>query len=68
VERAEFTEIIKEDEAASMEEQRETDSVPLVDEIRYHITGNVQTYGAISEASQKVEALEKLLCSINIYC
>lgn len=68
VERAEFAEIIKEDEAASMEEQRETDSVPLVDEIRYHITGNVQTYGAISEASQKVEALEKLLCSINIYC
>ncbi|TNN42718.1 Ankyrin repeat and BTB/POZ domain-containing protein 1 [Liparis tanakae] len=68
VERPEFVEIIKEEAAASAEEQRETDSVPLVDEIRYHITGNVQTYGAISEASQKVEALEELLCRVNIYC
>ncbi|KAM8863593.1 ankyrin repeat and BTB/POZ domain-containing protein 1 isoform 2-T2 [Spinachia spinachia] len=67
VERAEFAEIIKED-AASVEERQETDSVPLVDEIRYHITGNVQTYSAIEEANQKLEALEELLCSINIYC
>ncbi|XP_031700664.1 ankyrin repeat and BTB/POZ domain-containing protein 1 [Anarrhichthys ocellatus] len=67
VEQAEFAEIIKED-AASVEERQETDSVPLVDEIRYHITGNLQTYSAIEEANQKLEALEELLCSINIYC
>ncbi|XP_068454683.1 ankyrin repeat and BTB/POZ domain-containing protein 1 [Clinocottus analis] len=67
VEQDEFAEIIKED-AASVGERQETDSVPLVDEIRYHITSNVQTYSAIEEANQKLEALEELLCSINIYC
>ncbi|XP_047457355.1 ankyrin repeat and BTB/POZ domain-containing protein 1 [Mugil cephalus] len=67
VEQAEFAEMIRED-AASLEERHETDSVPLVDEIRYHITSNVQTYSAIEEANQKLEALEELLSSINIDC
>ncbi|KAM4738270.1 ankyrin repeat and BTB/POZ domain-containing protein 1 isoform 2-T2 [Anableps anableps] len=64
---AEFAEMIKED-AASLEERQETDSVPLVDDIRYHIASNVQTYSAIEEANQKLEALEELLSSINIDC
>ncbi|XP_061591916.1 ankyrin repeat and BTB/POZ domain-containing protein 1 [Cololabis saira] len=67
VEQAEFADIIKED-AASVEERHETDSVPLVDDIRYHIASNVQTYSAIEEANQKLEALEELLSSINIDC
>uniref|UniRef100_A0A8C9ZVU3 Ankyrin repeat and BTB domain containing 1 n=1 Tax=Sander lucioperca TaxID=283035 RepID=A0A8C9ZVU3_SANLU len=67
VEQAEFAEIIKED-AASLEERHETDSVPLVDEIRYHIASNVQTYSEIEEANQKLEALEELLSSINLDC
>uniref|UniRef100_A0A673A5H1 BTB domain-containing protein n=1 Tax=Sphaeramia orbicularis TaxID=375764 RepID=A0A673A5H1_9TELE len=67
VEKPEFAEMIKED-AASLEERHETDSVPLVDEIRFHITSNVQTYSAIEEANQKLEALEELLCNINIDC
>ncbi|XP_030590569.1 ankyrin repeat and BTB/POZ domain-containing protein 1 isoform X2 [Archocentrus centrarchus] len=67
VEQAEFAEIIKED-AASLEERQETDSVPLVDDIRYHIASNVQTYSAIEEANQKLEALEELLSRINIDC
>ncbi len=67
MEQPEFAEIIKED-AESLERRHETDSVPLVDEIRYHITSNVQTYSAIEEANQKLDALEELLCSINIDC
>lgn len=67
VEQPEFAEIIKED-AASVEDRQETDSVPMVDEIRYHIAGNLQTYSAIEEANQKLDALEELLSSINIYC
>lgn len=67
VEQPEFAEIIKED-AASLEERHETDSVPVVDEIRYHIASNVQTYSAIEEANQKLYALEELLVSININC
>ncbi|XP_027877321.1 ankyrin repeat and BTB/POZ domain-containing protein 1 isoform X2 [Xiphophorus couchianus] len=67
VEQDEFAEMIKED-AASLEERQETDSVPLVDDIRFHIASNVQTYSAIEEANQKLEALEELLSSINIDC
>ncbi|XP_037539989.1 ankyrin repeat and BTB/POZ domain-containing protein 1 [Nematolebias whitei] len=67
VEQAEFAAIIKED-AASLEARQETDSVPLVDDIRYHIASNVQTYSEIEEANQKLEALEELLLSINIDC
>lgn len=67
VEQAEFAEMVKED-AASLEKRQETDSVPLVDDIRYHIASNVQTYSAIEEANQKLEALEELLARINIDC
>uniref|UniRef100_A0A672HX88 BTB domain-containing protein n=1 Tax=Salarias fasciatus TaxID=181472 RepID=A0A672HX88_SALFA len=67
VEQPEFAEMVKED-AASLEERQETDSVPLVDDIRYHITSNVQTFSAIEEANQKLEALEELLSSVNIDC
>uniref|UniRef100_A0A3B4BFD6 BTB domain-containing protein n=1 Tax=Periophthalmus magnuspinnatus TaxID=409849 RepID=A0A3B4BFD6_9GOBI len=63
----EFAELIKED-AASVKGRHETDSVPLVDDIRYHISSNVQTYSAIEEASQNHAALEQLLCDINIEC
>lgn len=67
MEQAEFAEMVKED-AASLEKRQETDSVPLVDDIRYHIASNVQTYSAIEEANQKLEALEELLVRINIDC
>lgn len=67
VELPEFTEMVQED-AASLEDRHETDSVPLVDEIRYHITSNVQTYSEIEDANQKLMILEDLLTSINIDC
>ncbi|KAK7884164.1 hypothetical protein WMY93_027287 [Mugilogobius chulae] len=63
----EFAELIK-DDAASVKGRHETDSVPLVDDIRYHISSNVQTYSAIEEARQKHAALEQLLNDINIEC
>lgn len=67
MEQNEFAEIIKED-AAALEDRHETDSVPLVDDIRYHIASNVQTYSAIEEAHQRLASLEELLSSINIDC
>ncbi|XP_076022985.1 ankyrin repeat and BTB/POZ domain-containing protein 1 [Genypterus blacodes] len=67
VEQEEFAKMIIKD-AASLEERQETDSVPLVDDIRYHITSNVQTYSDIEEANQKLEALEDLLSRIDIEC
>lgn len=67
MEQAEFAELIRED-AESLENRHSTDSVPLVDDIRFHIASNVQTYSAIGEANQKLGLLEDLLFRINIDC
>lgn len=63
----EFAAAVKEN-AEAVEERQETDSIPLVDDIRFHIASNVQTYSAIEEANQKLEALENLLASIGLEC
>ncbi|KAI1234469.1 hypothetical protein IHE44_0003521 [Lamprotornis superbus] len=63
VELEEFAAAVKEN-AEAVEERQETDSIPLVDDIRFHITSNVQTYSAIEEANQKLEALENLLTKV----
>ncbi|XP_057686187.1 ankyrin repeat and BTB/POZ domain-containing protein 1 isoform X2 [Corythoichthys intestinalis] len=67
VQNEEFAEMVKED-AALLEKRHETDSVPLIDDIRFHIATHVQTYSAIEEANQKLDALEELLFSIDIDC
>ncbi|XP_072454431.1 ankyrin repeat and BTB/POZ domain-containing protein 1 isoform X2 [Notamacropus eugenii] len=67
VEREEFVAAVKE-EAAAVAERQETDSIPLVDDIRFHITSNVQTYSAIEEASQRLQVLEELLANIGLDC
>lgn len=67
VERPEFADMIRED-AGNVAARQETDSIPLVDEIRFHIASNVQTYSAIEEANQKLSALELLLASIGLEC
>ena len=59
--------MIQED-ARSVVDRQEMDSIPLVDDIRYHITTNVQTYSAIEEANQKLQVLEQLLVSIGLEC
>lgn len=63
----EFASAVRED-AAAVEERQETDSIPLIDDIRFHITSNVQTYSAIEEANQRLEALEKLLGRLGLEC
>ncbi|XP_043563534.1 ankyrin repeat and BTB/POZ domain-containing protein 1 isoform X2 [Chiloscyllium plagiosum] len=67
VESEEFAEVVKED-AAAVEARQETDSIPLVDDIRFHVTSNVQTYSAIEEANQKLQALEELLARLELEC
>ncbi|ETE71024.1 Ankyrin repeat and BTB/POZ domain-containing protein 1 [Ophiophagus hannah] len=67
VEFEEFAAAVKEN-ADAVEERQETDSIPLVDDIRFHITSNVQTYSAIEEANQKLDALDNLLASIGLEC
>ncbi|KAF0879390.1 ABTB1 protein, partial [Crocuta crocuta] len=67
VEREDFVEAVRE-EAAAVAERQETDSIPLVDDIRFHVASTVQTYSAIEEARQRLRALEDLLVSIGLDC
>ncbi|KAM8930059.1 ankyrin repeat and BTB/POZ domain-containing protein 1 isoform 2-T2 [Pelodytes ibericus] len=67
VDSEEFSAAVRED-AESVEERQETDSIPLIDEIRFHITSNVQTYSAIEEANQRLAALERLLTNLGLDC
>ncbi|NP_001398403.1 ankyrin repeat and BTB/POZ domain-containing protein 1 isoform 3 [Mus musculus] len=67
VEREDFVEAVRE-EAAAVAARQETDSIPLVDDIRFHVASTVQTYSAIEEAQQRLRALEDLLVSIGLDC
>ncbi|KAG8516966.1 Ankyrin repeat and BTB/POZ domain-containing protein 1 [Galemys pyrenaicus] len=67
VEREDFAEAVRE-EAAAVAARQETDSIPLVDDIRFHVASTVQTYSAIEEAQQRLRALEDLLVSIGLDC
>lgn len=67
VEREDFVEAVRE-EAATVAARQETDSIPLVDDIRFHVASTVQTYSAIEEAQQRLRALEDLLVSIGLDC
>jgi len=48
-------------DAASVEDRQETDSIPIVDDIRYHIALAVQDYSAMSEAHDKLVLVDDLL-------
>uniref|UniRef100_G1TPB9 Ankyrin repeat and BTB domain containing 1 n=1 Tax=Oryctolagus cuniculus TaxID=9986 RepID=G1TPB9_RABIT len=67
VEREDFVEAVRE-EAAAVAERQETDSIPLVDDIRFHVASTVQTYSAIEEAQQRLRVLEELLVAIGLDC
>ncbi|XP_023376697.1 ankyrin repeat and BTB/POZ domain-containing protein 1 isoform X4 [Pteropus vampyrus] len=67
VEREDFEEAVRE-EAATVAARQEQDSIPLVDDIRFHITSRVQTYSNIEEMQQQLRVLEDLLVSIGLDC
>ena len=48
-------------DAIELKGRQETDSIPVIDDIRYHITSEVQTVSELSEASDKLQLIDKLL-------
>ncbi|KAM6162697.1 LOW QUALITY PROTEIN: ankyrin repeat and BTB/POZ domain-containing protein 1 [Erethizon dorsatum] len=66
VERKDFT-VVRE-EAGAVAAQQETDSIPPVDNIHFHMASTVQTYSAVEEVQQWLWALEDLLVSICLDC
>uniref|UniRef100_A0A8C9EGS6 Ankyrin repeat and BTB domain containing 1 n=1 Tax=Phocoena sinus TaxID=42100 RepID=A0A8C9EGS6_PHOSS len=67
LEREDFVEAVKE-EAAAVTARQETDSIPLVDDIRFHLGSAAQTCSAMEQAGRQLRALEDLLASIGLDC
>ncbi|XP_069684388.1 ankyrin repeat and BTB/POZ domain-containing protein 1-like isoform X2 [Periplaneta americana] len=48
-------------DATEVKGRQETDSIPVIDDIRYHITSDVQTVSEMEEASEKLKIIDMLL-------
>ncbi|XP_076067876.1 ankyrin repeat and BTB/POZ domain-containing protein 1-like isoform X3 [Oratosquilla oratoria] len=53
-------------DACEVEGRQETDTVTIIDEIRYHVSSQVCTISEIHEAKNKLAALERLLEDLGI--
>ena len=60
-----FIEVIKSD-AADVKDRHQTDSIIIIDELRFHISSNLRTVSDIQEAQSKLTALEDLLDDLGI--
>ena len=56
----EFGEFVRED-AGKVQGRQETDSIPIIDDIRFHITNFVQTFSDMYEADQKLALIDSFL-------
>ena len=61
----EFEDLVKAD-AAQVSNRQETDSVDIIDDIRFHITNFVQTYGEMEDANEKLKLIDDFLERIDI--
>ncbi|XP_076362271.1 ankyrin repeat and BTB/POZ domain-containing protein 1-like [Tachypleus tridentatus] len=65
VETPEFNALVKED-ALEVKERQDTDSIAVIDDIRYHITSNVQTFSEMEEANDKLSLIDNLLENLGL--
>lgn len=65
IELPEFAEIVKKD-AKEVKRRQETDSIDIIDEIRFHITSFIQTYSDVEEANEKLKQIDDLLESLDL--
>lgn len=69
IRREDFAKIIV-DDAASIIQRQETDSIPIVDEIRHHLGRQNQQQSSLEneEILLKTDALDELLMKLNVEC
>ena len=65
IDQSDFHQLVIED-AQSVSERQETDSIPVIDEIRYLITSTVQTFAETEEAKEKLKLIDDLLDKYNL--
>ncbi|KAJ8301171.1 hypothetical protein KUTeg_020158 [Tegillarca granosa] len=61
----EFAEIVKKD-AKEVKKRQETDSIDIIDEIRFHITSFIQSYSDVEEANEKLKKIDDLLETLDL--
>lgn len=65
VETQEFRDLVL-DDADEVRGRQETDSVPIIDDLRFHISSAVQTVSGIMEARTKLSVIEAVLEDLGI--
>ncbi|XP_063400743.1 ankyrin repeat and BTB/POZ domain-containing protein 1-like [Mytilus trossulus] len=60
LEQEDFAELVKQD-AAEVKGRQETDTIDIIDNIRFHLTFSIQTYGEMEEANEKLRLIDDLL-------
>ena len=56
----EFAELVQ-DDATDVESREETDTIDIIDSIRFHLTNFVQTYSELQEMEEKINMIDKFL-------
>ena len=62
-----FADLVKAD-ALEVQNREETDSIDIVDSIRFHITSFIKTYSEMMEAEELLKIIDDFLESIGLEC
>jgi ankyrin repeat/BTB/POZ domain-containing protein 1 len=57
--------MVKED-AENVHSREETDSIDIIDDVRFHITFSIQTYGEMEEANEKLKLIDDFLEELDL--
>ncbi|XP_013400284.1 ankyrin repeat and BTB/POZ domain-containing protein 1 [Lingula anatina] len=60
-----FISLVAED-AQGVKERHETDTIPVIDDVRFHITNFVQTFSEVEDANAKLILIDGLLEELNL--
>jgi len=55
-----FATFVMED-ARTVQNRQETDSIPIIDDLRFHVTSLVQTFSDMYEADRRLAAIDAFL-------
>ena len=61
----EFAQLVQ-DDATEVESREETDTIDIIDSIRFHLTNFVQTYSELQEMEEKIKLIDKFLESVGL--
>ena len=61
----EFAELVQ-DDATEVESREETDTIDIIDSIRFHLTNFVQTYSELQEMEEKINMIDKFLDDLGL--